>query len=285
MIQLLDWYNLLAKLKDEVTLEANEHMPILSGVPPHVNLKVVIKDVLSACVDTQSTVQDLGHAMKEQLKDSIFKAIDKKVKRNSVVNGAILAGAMQNLKRQIFEKLDQMSEIKHVIPTIPDMPIVEEDVNLAGPFSFSYKGSAWCVPESFQFPARATRQVGWRKWLKGAVHVDGDSKWLIKPYRKFIGKELPSEILSNQLQSEWRPIFCKMMETPGLDIPPNVSDIDKEFLETSYRLATDYLQNCVSYIFNAPTAIVADYSITTWSRKLRWMTILGHGTQEDIVRL
>ena len=53
MIQLLDWYNLLAELKAEVTLQANEHMPILSGVPPHVKLKVAIKDVHGVCVDTQ----------------------------------------------------------------------------------------------------------------------------------------------------------------------------------------------------------------------------------------
>jgi len=284
-IPLLDRHDLLADLKKQVTLEANEHMPIASGVPPHVDLQVAIKDVLCVCKDTQATVKDLGKVMKTELKISIFEAIDEKVKSDGGVNGAILGDVIETLKGQIFDRLEKMSRVVHEMPTVPILPIMEEDVHVAGPFSFNYKGSAWCVPESFQFPAGASRQVGWRKWLKGGVHVDDQKRWVIKPYRKLIGRDLPSELLSNQLRSEWRPIFRKMMETPGLVIPTNLSEIDEEFLRTSYELATDYLRSCASYVFNVPPASLADYTVGTWSRKTKRSSVEKHGTQEDIARL
>jgi hypothetical protein len=285
-IPLLDRHDLLADLKDQVTLEANEHMPISSGVPPHVDLQVAIKEVLGVCIDTHDTVEELGKGMKTELKTSIFEAIDEKVKSDGGVNGAILTEAMHILKGQIFGKIDQMSHVQQM-PTIPDIeiPTVEDDVHVAGPFSLIYQGSAWCVPESFQFPAGAIRRVGWRKWLKGGVHIDGGKRWVIKPYRKFIGRDLPSKALSTQFQSEWRPIFCKMMETPGLEIPTNQREITEEFLESSYELATDYLRSCASYIFKVPPAIVADYTVGTWSKKVKRSFIKKFGTQEDIARL
>ena len=54
-----------------------------------------------------------------------------------------------------------------------------------------------------------------------------------------------------------------MMETPGLDIPTNVSEIDEDFLEMSYKLATDYLQSYLSFILKVPPAILADYTVGT----------------------
>ena len=121
--------------------------------------------------------------------------------------------------------------------------------------------------------------------MKRGVHIDGGKRWVIKPYRKLIGRDLPSKALSNQLRSEWRPIFCKMMETPGLEIPTHEREITEEFLESSYALATDYLRSCASYIFKVPPAIVADYTVGTWSKKVKRSFIKKFGTQEDIARL
>ena len=47
------------------------------------------------------------------------------------------------------------------------LPVVESNIQRAGPFIFYYKGSSWCIPESFEFPQNTTRLAGWRKLAEG----------------------------------------------------------------------------------------------------------------------
>ena len=70
-----------------------------------------------------------------------------------------------------------------------------------------------------------------------------------------------------------------------MEIPTNQREITEEFLESSYELGTDYLRSCASYIFKVPPAIVADYTVGTWSKKVKRSFIKKFGTQEDIARL
>jgi len=164
--------------------------------------------------------------------------------------------------------------------------ILEDDiVHDAGPGQFIYQDRAWCIPESFQFPEKINRLEGWRRWLHGAIHVDGAKKWWIKPYRTFRSADLHSEKLRNQFKNEWKPIFTKMMEAPGLEIPTELKDIDEAFVQSSFEIATEYLKSCFSYIFKASEKTINSYRLGTWSLKIKYNQVKKHGTAEDIARL
>ena len=38
----------------------------------------------------------------------------------------------------------------------------------------------------------------------------------VKPFRLMTGLELPTKKLATELDTKWKPIFCKMMEAPGV---------------------------------------------------------------------
>ncbi len=76
-----------------------------------------------------------------------------------------------------------------------------------------------------------------------------------------------------------------MMDAPGLTIPRNRSDIDEAFIQTSYTIATEYLKECYSFIFKAGDGVVCNYTIGTWSSKIKRSEVLRHGTEADISRL
>ena len=119
-----------------------------------------------------------------------------------------------------------------------------------------YKGSSWCIPESFMFPHAISRLNGWRRWLLGAVHVVGSKAWRIKPYRKFTGHDIHSTRLKNQHKLTWKPIFTTMMLAPGVSIPSNQEDIDEAFVKSSYAIATEHLKSRFSYIFSDPMQVL-----------------------------
>ena len=127
--------------------------------------------------------------------------------------------------------------------------------------------------------------VGWRKWLRGLIHVEGDQRWKIKPYRKFIQRDFPNDQLKNIFRLEWKTIFEKMTETPGLVIPAHEHEIDDAFVESSYASATRYLRENYSYIFQGPAGSTESFLIGTWSRKVRRSEVLKHGTPEDKAKL
>ena len=121
--------------------------------------------------------------------------------------------------------------------------------------------------------------------MKGAVHIDGGQKWRIKPYRKFVSRELPSKKLQERYRYEWQPIFREMMKTPGLVIPKDVRDVDDAFVERSYASATAFLRDKYSFIFAGPDGSTENLLIGTWSKKVRWSYVVKHGTPEDIAKL
>jgi hypothetical protein len=65
------------------------------------------------------------------------------------------------------------------VQTPHTLPVVESNIQRAGPFLFYYKGSSWCIPESSEFPQNTTRLAGWRKRLRGSMHVEGGQRWKI----------------------------------------------------------------------------------------------------------
>jgi hypothetical protein len=83
----------------------------------------------------------------------------------------------------------------------------------------------------------------------------------------------------------WIPTLTKMEKAPGLTIPSLCNNIDEGFIQTSYTITTDYLQECYSYIFAAGDAVVCDYTVGTWSFKTKCCEVLKKGTNADKSKL
>ena len=80
---------------------------------------------------------------------------------------------------------------------------------------------------------------GWRMWLKGKAVVVDNKTYMIKPFMKLKGSDMPWEELLSELDKKWKQIFWKMAEAPGFVIP---ADVNEEFMQTSFHFATDYLK-------------------------------------------
>ena len=286
-IALLSDSELLAELKNEhLTMEPNSHVPSATGVPPHVVHTRALNDVHAVCIETRDNVSQFNST----LRNAISEAVDAKVAAEGGVNQSILQTSLKQLKDEIFDRLSSIS-FKEPVPDEQNGPnefpdSIDPNVRLAGPFEFFYKSTNWCIPESFQFPAGITRLNGWRLWLKGTVIVEGSKQWRIKPYRKLAGHNFHSKQLKDEYKLNWKPIFTKMAEAPGLSIPSSLEQIDNDFIESSYKIATDYLKSCFSYIFkSSDEGLVNSYTVGTWSYKIKYSVVKKCGTPEDIAML
>ena len=167
---------------------------------------------------------------------------------------------------------------------------MDTTVRIPTVFQFHYKDYMgnmrfWCVPESFAFPQEINRWNGWRKWLCGTIVVDGSCTWKIKPFRYLKRRDFKLPALQLAFSGEWKLIFSKMMSAPGVEIPHRVDDITEDILRSNYAMATAYLRENFSYIFQQPEDTVSKYTIGTWSKKIKPSFVKKHGTVEDIARL
>ena len=69
--------------------------------------------------------------------------------------------------------------------------------------------------------------------------------------------DLHSQQLKNTFKLELKPIFKKMVEAPGLNIPYNTDEIDEAFVQSSYVNAAEFFKSRFSYIFKEPKGKVA----------------------------
>ena len=284
-IPILHESDLLNELKnDHLTLEKNSHVPNATGVPQYVTHTKALNEVRKVTEETKDIV--LG--FRTDLNQAISDAVDAKVEMEGGVNHSILQSSLERMKEDLFAKMESISfkQSEDTAALGSDLPIVNGTVQVAGPFQFSYKGRCWCIPESFQFTTGISRLHGWKKWLTGSVHIEGSGQqWRIKPYRYLKGCDLHSKHLQDMFKLNWKPIFSKMMEAPGLNIPNNVKDIDEAFVTSSYALATEYLKSCFSYIFKSTDGLINSYALGTWSYKIKRSVVLKNGTAEDIAKL
>ncbi|KAL9181723.1 hypothetical protein ACHAXT_012066 [Thalassiosira profunda] len=257
MLPLLDEPELLKELKDvHLTLEANEDVPIATGVPPHVAHSKAIKEVFDMCTE----IRDGQEKFREELAEAVSEAVDKKVESEGGLNMALLTNKLDSMKKAITDdiaaRIDSATAAgglntngdANTVATDNDLPTVNDTANVPAPYQFYYpdeKGQQryWCVPQSFHFPKAATRSVGWRKWLVGSVHVDGSTPWKIRPFRLLKESDLHSKALKNDLKA-WRGIF-KLMEK-AVTIP-NDGNVDAAFVASSFATATDFLKENYSF--------------------------------------
>eukprot|EP00581_Thalassiosira_minuscula_P014100 CAMPEP_0183720094 /NCGR_PEP_ID=MMETSP0737-20130205/12806_1 /TAXON_ID=385413 /ORGANISM="Thalassiosira miniscula, Strain CCMP1093" /LENGTH=674 /DNA_ID=CAMNT_0025949905 /DNA_START=270 /DNA_END=2291 /DNA_ORIENTATION=+ len=183
--------------------------------------------------DLHTETKEAIGTFKNDVGEAISKVVNAKLASKEEVNILVLKNFLNDMKRDIIQKLECITVVNNDdVPMDWLAPVPEPTVTVlnAGPFQFTYQGKVWCVPESFQFPAKINRLDGWRRWLQGAIHFDGTKKWWIKPYRKLCHSDLHSAQLKNAFTTEWKPIFTKMMEAPGLEIPTELKDIDEAFV-------------------------------------------------------
>lgn len=283
-IPILQDHELLAELKrDHLTMEPNDMVPAPTGIPPHISHQILMKEVLAKTTETLGAV----NAVKDDIREAVKAAIDEKVEADGGVNMALMTRALDTLKdelvatmRMITVSPDQLSE------ATPPVPAVDPVVKIAGPWSFQYKGTVWCVLESFQFAVGPNLKNGWRMWLTGCTVVHEGQQWKLKPFREMEGAQLPTAKLKTALKTQWRPIFRMMEKAPGIGLPEKTKGMDEREVQRTYDVALLFLRDRFSYIFQQATdGQVSDYAIGTWSNKVKRCNVEKYGTAEDIRKL
>ena len=274
---------LLGELKEHcLTFDLNEHVPRVTGIPPHIEHLCRIEEVRHITLGIKGDISDF----RQHLSDSVSDAIDKKVRADGGINSAILDERLKNMEALLLRRMDDLdcSSTRHVAA----LPGTDGDVlDMSGLLRrslFTYDGKFWCVPKDFAFPIECTRLHGWRMWLMGKMVMYDGKPLKVKPFRLMRGSELPSKKLATELHTKWQPIYRKMMEAPG--VKPIPDEVDEEFVQSTYTTATEYLKQVVSYVWSkADEGRISKYTIGTWSRKVARSEIELHGTPGDISRL
>jgi hypothetical protein len=101
-LPILNNKELLLELKVLLTCEANNHVPMAIGVPPHVVHTQAIKEVHAVCIETRDTIAQF----RDDIEKAISEAVDAKVASEGNVNLSILHDVVGNLEAELLEKLD-----------------------------------------------------------------------------------------------------------------------------------------------------------------------------------
>ena len=148
------------------------------GDGQHVSHSQAINEVKQVVNETKACLV----TFKEDLKQAVSDAVDAKVESEGGVNMTILKGVVAELKKDLFEKLESiMIKPSSTDAPPPDIPLVTGPVKVPSRNQFVYNGACWHLPATFQFPYGATRYSGWKKWLVGAIHIDGTQRWKVVP--------------------------------------------------------------------------------------------------------
>ena len=92
-------------VRDHLTMEFNEHVPIVTGIPPHVEQLRQLEELKNHCVEIKAAVKSFN----DTLEESVSKAIDNKVKESGGINAAILDERIRELEGTLLARLDQLS--------------------------------------------------------------------------------------------------------------------------------------------------------------------------------
>jgi hypothetical protein len=265
-------------VRDHLMMELNEHVPIVTGIPPHVEQLRQLEELKNHCVEIKAAVKSFN----DTLEESVSKAIDNKVKESGGINAAILDERIRELEGTLLARLDQLSVGAR---NGPEPHVAVEDVEASQvPIvpkvnEFCYKGQYWCVPENFELPKETKRLNGWRMWLCGQVVVSNNVTYKLKPFRLLTGKDLHKKSVERELTTKWRPIFKMMEQCPLFDIPHHV---DESFVQSSFFQATEFLRSRAGYIWEKKDdRVLSAWSVGTWSRMIQRGMIEKHGTAAD----
>jgi hypothetical protein len=134
LMPVLNDEELLLELKGLLTLEANNHVPMATGVPPHVEHQQAIKEAHAVCTETRNTITQFRNGIEK----AISVAVDAKVASEGGVNLSILRDVVGSLKAELLEKLDSIPiRSSDNDGSNGDVLAVNPTVMLAGPFQFT----------------------------------------------------------------------------------------------------------------------------------------------------
>eukprot|EP00804_Cyclotella_cryptica_P019646 CCRYP_013975-RA/>CCRYP_013975-RA protein AED:0.36 eAED:0.44 QI:0/0/0/1/0/0/2/0/151 len=112
-ITILNEPDLLKDLKDNhLTTDPSDHVPIATGVPPSVKHSQAIDQVLNVCKSTDAKID----SFMDRIYQAVSDAVDAKVAAEGGVNREILWATIQELKDEIFGKIEsiQVNNCAHV---------------------------------------------------------------------------------------------------------------------------------------------------------------------------
>jgi hypothetical protein len=265
-------------VSEHLTLELNAHVPVITGIPPHVEQLRQLEELKNHCIEIKAAVNTFN----DTIQDAVSKAIDEKVKESGGINAAILDARIRELEGNLLAHLDQISMgsrgrcdpfVSVEVVEASQVPIVPK-VN-----EFYYKGQYWCVPENFELPKDTKRLSGWRMWLCGQVVVSKNVSYKLKPFRLLKGKDLYKKSVERDFTTKWKPIFRVMEQCPMFEISQQV---DESFVQSSFLQATEFLKSRAGYIWEKrDDRVLSTWSIGTWSRNIQRSMIEKYGTEAD----
>jgi len=120
MIPLLSNPELLRDLKELVTLKPEGQVKCATGIPPHIQHASVAKKILSLCVETLQTVQQMA----DTVKDSVKEAFKEKAEENGQVTGEQLKQMFDEHHQTMADMIDQKltklkDEMRDSFPIVP----------------------------------------------------------------------------------------------------------------------------------------------------------------------
>jgi hypothetical protein len=297
-IMILQNHELLVKIRPLVTILPSENLPRSTGIPTHINMQHKLDLILMNNVEFLEQLRQQS----EVIRESVQNAIQENDINSGNVTMNVLRDELQGHHHSIidfitknlanvsvdcrddrgdevnntndFSEPEEFDFVDEIWSRLPENPI------------YQYNGHFWDVAKSWKFNKLPTRRIGWEYWIKGqpgnTLLVRGIRKKApVKPYRKLIAKRLPSKKQRGVYYSSWKIIFDYMEQCPNLNIPDNPTEITPDFIESSYKKATKYMEERLSFIFEGENINCDNWSVATWSKHVASCTITNKGTESD----
>ena len=99
---------LLGELKEHcLTFDLNEHVPRVTGIPPHIEHLCRIEEVRHITLGIKGDISDF----RQHLSDSVSDAIDKKVRADGGINSSILDEQLKNMEALLLQRMDDLDRL------------------------------------------------------------------------------------------------------------------------------------------------------------------------------
>jgi hypothetical protein len=292
-ILILQNHELLVKIRPLLTILPSENMPRSTGIPTHINMQHKLDLILMNNVQFLEQLRQQS----EVIRDSVQNAIHENDINSGNVTMNVLREELQGHHHSIIDfitknlanvSVDCRDEVNNTVDfSEPEELDFVDEIWSRAPENpiYQYNGQFWDVAKSWKFNKLPTRRIGWEYWLKGQpgniLFVRGiQKKAPVKAYRKLIGKRLPTKP-RGVYYSNWKIIFDYMEQCPNLNIPDNPTEITPDFIESSYKKATEYMEERLSFIFEGENVNCDTWSVATWSKHVASCTITNKGTEND----
>ena len=216
-IPLLQNPDLLLQLKDLITLEPTDNMKTATGIPPHINLAVMMKKLLSCCTETLKEVKN----MVVNVQDAVNEAYENKAAENGHMTAEHMNAIVVSLETNIIDLIDQrMSALEKKIDEAglqgrqadtgggrdsedDGFPFADSQEDYAEPTAhyrlYAYSGKWWHVPENFELNTTINLRSAFRLWLFGMPGHQVESRSgaaraaPVQPFRLFKKSMLPKQ--------------------------------------------------------------------------------------------